>query len=448
MKKLIGIVGTIMLVMSLFSAAYAADEVIYEGGFTETKSEAKDLDGWGKEIFTKCIFEADVQFKELGSGITLRSADNMRGGTSIRAVDRNGVYTLAADGGTGAYFIYYIPLDPDTWYHIKLIGNYGVQNGMVDMVVDTYDKDKNIIDTKNYYVILMNEMYASSGVGPEHIRVEAGTCVDNVKVTEMKPDSIKLSIPSNTVTPGSKVDISAKTYRDGSAFQYDCEILYKVSGTGVTVSEDGILSVAENAPEQAFTVEAVSGDMKDIVEMKVASGDVFTVTSAVFDKDYKALEEIRAVKNYYYNDEAVFVVTVYDGSGVLKEAFIKNVPSGAVTVGEESSIMLGYTLPQEFDMSSWQIEIRSWSASGKTSVEFVSDGSIPIRKVFEENGGAVEWLADRSTVVGMMNGKTAVLQVGNGRAYIEDAVIEMKNVPYIVDGSTYVDSEIISSMAA
>ena len=408
-------------------SAHAADEVIYEHGRVETADTYTDLDGWGRELYTKCFFEADVRFKAPGSGITLRSADNERDGTSIRAVMLNDKLTLAADGGTGAYYIYYIELDTDTTYHIKLVGNYGVTGGGVDMTVDTLDKDGNVTDTKDYYMILMNKMFASSGVGPEHIRVEANTVADNIRVTELRPDAVRIVSPPAAVTPGSSALINARFERQGKVIDYDMPVTYTVSGEGVNIAPDGTLSVAADAQQQRFTVTAKSGDMADTAELEVVSGDIFTIDRAIMNEEGTVLEALAATKNYFFDGTAAFVVMVYSQEGTLKDSFVKYVPAKAVPQRKETEIAMGYALPEgaEDDI----IEIRAWSAAPEVKLEKPEGESVMVRRFFEDNGGAVEWISEHRTVVGMLNAKTMVMQLGTPVIFGDGEAIELSVAP-------------------
>lgn len=445
-NKLFALITVLLALMFTAITAHAAEKVIYENESAITAETALDLEGWGEEKFTKCIFDADVQFKELESGFTLYNSDNTKGGTSIRAASRDGKMTLAADGGTGSYFIYYIELDPSAWYHIKLIGTYGVQDGIVDMVVDVYDENMQITDTKNYYLILMNQMYASSGVGPEHIRVEANTALKNVKVTELIPDSVKLPAVSGTVTAGDRVDMRAKLYYGDSVLNYDMPITYSVSGEGVSVDENGVLTVAEDAVSGKFTITAKCGDMTDTLEMNIVSGDVFTIAAAVFSEDGRTLDAVRATKNYFYAGEAAFVVGVYDGNGTLADCFVKYLPRDAVKTGIESDIVMGYTLPEEFDAKTWNIEIYAWGASEKTDLP-KTDGDVALRAFCEENGGAVLWIGEHRAVAGMVNGKTTFMQIENNNVFVDGKKVTLAASPYIKNGSTYVSGEFINAIA-
>ncbi|MCH5210073.1 MAG: hypothetical protein J1F01_03815 [Oscillospiraceae bacterium] len=445
-KRVLTAISVASLMVVTAAGVQAADDVIYESGRTEAKDEFVDLSGWGYELFTRSTFEADVQFKDIDSGITLRSEDNTKGGTSIRAVDRNGTLTMAAYGGVEGNYIYYNAVDTETTYHITLIGTYGVTNGMIDMTVDTLDENGNVVESKKSYLILMNQMYASSGVGPEHIRVEANTVVDNVKVTVLKPDSLGFVSPPQTVAVGSTTEIKAKYYRDGEELDYDAPIEYSVTGDAVSISADGVITVAENAPEQNITVTAKNGDIKTEAQIKVVSGVIFTINTALFNEEGTALEAVSAVKNYFYNNNAVFVVTAYDENGTLQDCFVKNVPAKAISAGEDTEIILDYTLPENFNRDTWLIEIQAWGASEATTLP-ETKGEIAIRRFFEENGGAVEWIGEHSVVAGMINGKTAVLQIGNSNVFVNGESYTISTAPYVSeDWVTYVGSELVDLM--
>ena len=444
-KKIFTALSVTAVMFMAASVCFAADEVVFESGRTEAKDNFVDLSGWGYELFTRSTFEADVQFKDIDSGITLRSADNTKGGTSIRAVDRNGTLTMAAYGGVEGNYIYYNAIDTEATYHITLIGNYGVANGMIDMIVDKLDENGEVVESKTSYLILMNEMYASSGVGPEHIRVEANTIVDNVKVTVLKPDSMDFVSPPDTVTAGGTTQLQTKFYRDGAELLYDSPVLYSSSGEGISISEDGILTVSADAKEQDFTVTAKSGGITATVQMQVVSSDIFTINSAMFNEEGTTLEAVSAVKNYFYNNNAVFVITAYDDNGILNDCFVKNVNAKAVPLKTETDIILGYTLPESFDPDTWTLEIRAWGGSEACEVLPI-DGEFAVRDFFEAQGGAVEWIPEHRVVSGMLNSKNAVLQIGNENFFINGERYEMP-APYISeDWLTYADGYLAELM--
>lgn len=445
-KKIFAALSVAAVMCVTAAVGYAADDVIYESGRTEATNEAVDLDGWGEELFTRAVYEADVKFGGVDSGITLRNAAGTKGGTSIRAVMRNDVLTMAAYGGVEGNYIYYNPIDTEATYHITLIGTYGVANGMIDMVAEKLDENGDVTETKNAYLILMNEMYASSNVGPEHIRIEANTVVDNVKVTVLKPDSIEFVSPPETVTAGSTTEMKAKFYREGEELDYSEAIKYSVDSDVASITADGILTVSADAAEQEFTVTAKSGDLITTVKMQVVSSDIFTINQALISEDGGTLEAVKAVKNYFYNGNAVFVVTAYDESGILRDAFVKSVNAKAVATKTETDILLGYPLPEAFNADTWTLEINAWGASDEADVPELQD-DIPVRACFEQNGGAVEWIGEHKTVAGMLNGKTAVMQIGNADVFVDGEMHTLVQAPYIADDwCTYADSLLLEWM--
>ena len=436
-KRFFAVFSTVFAALMLLTCAHAADEVIFENGAVETADSFQDLDGWGRELFSRCIFEADVVFKGEGAGFTLRSSDNLKGGTSIRAVMRNDKLTLAADGGTGSNYIYYIELDTETTYHISLIGSYGVSNGSIDMTVDTLDADGNTVDTKNYYLILMNKMFASSLVGPEHIRIEANTRADNIRVTELRPDSLKLVSPPAAITPGSSTAITARPQRGGADLDYALDISYSVSGEGVSIDSDGMLTVSVDAPPQNITVTASAPGMSDSADISVVSEDIFTINGAVLTADGRRLEAVKAVKSYFFDGTAVFVAAVYGADGTLKDSFVKYVPARSIGLKKESEIAMGYDLPDGFSAESDTIELAAWSAAPSAQLPETGD-EVAVRKYFEENGGAVEWIDEHRVVVGMLNGRTLVLQIGSEALFVDGEMHKVDPTPFINESSSTV----------
>lgn len=447
-KKLFIAAAISAMLMISTTAAEAADNVIYENSGTISTVDKAEQISWNNELYTKCILDADVKFSGEGSGITLINADGTKDGTSIVAVNRNDKLTMAASG-MGSY-IYYIEVDPEKTYHLSITGSYGVQNGIVDMHVDTYAEDGTIEESKDYFMILMQNMYASSGVGPAGVRIEPGTTVTNLSMTELIPDAINFVAPPTAVQPGSSTKLDVKLSREGSELEYPTDIRYSVDCEGVTISSDGILTVDTAATEGIINVRATADDtnwgtLTTEAEISIASSDIFTLHDAVFNDDGTVLEEITAVKNYFYDGTAAFVVSVYDGDGMLCGSFVKYVPVKAISSNKETPIVLGYTLPEGFNKDSYTIEINVWSQGEKCSMpELTND--VAIRSLFEENGGAVQWIEPHRTVAGMLNGKTMMLQIGNNTAFIDGSSTELTSAPYITDGSTYVEHSLVGSM--
>lgn len=436
-----------MLIMSA-AAAVAADNAVYENSSIISASEKAEQISWGNELYTKCILDADVKFGGEGSGITLINADGTKDGTSIVAVNRNDKLTMAANG-MGSY-IYYIEVDTEKTYHLSITGSYGVPNGIVDMRVDTYDENGAVAESRDYFMILMQNMYASSGVGPAGVRIEPGTTVSNLCMTELIPDKIDFVAPPSAVQPGSSTQLDVKLSREGSVLEYPTDIRYSAEGEGAAISSDGILTVDAAAPEGIIKVRAEADDAKwgiltDETEISVVSSDIFTLNNAVFNEEGTVLEEITAIKNYFYDGTAAFVVSVYNNESALCGSFVKYVPVKAISSNKETPIVLGYTLPEGFDKDNYTIEINVWSQGEKCSKPEIEDKTA-IRKLFEENGGAVKWIESHRTVAGMLNGKTILLQIGNNTAYIDGSSAKLESAPYITDGSTYVEGSLVSSM--
>ena len=436
MKRLLIIIA--MLAALLFAVTvHAADETIYVNDEGVSASDtAQELSGWGYEISDTCFYEADVKFGGEGAGFTLVNKDGTKGGTSIRAMYKGDALTLCADGGTGSYFIYYIPVDTEKWYHIKLIGSYGVENALVDMVVDTYDAEMKIEDTKNYYVILMNQMYASSGNAPEHIRVEANTEVKNMKVTRLVPDEIRINTPSDVLPAGTSVDLTVKAYREGA--ELNCELDTEYTVSGAAVMENGRLTVNPDAePGSSVSVKAKCGEIENSAEFTVVSDKALEICGAYIDEATNKVSAVDAKKNFYTAGSCVIVVNVYTNEGVLADSFVKPFNGGAVETGTVTKLPIDYALPEGMSINDCAVEISPW-VTGSGDAPTLS-GVTAVRSFFEENNGSVEWNGEYRSITAAAGDSVYVMQIGNKDMYINGEKVLSETAPYIENDKAYVE---------
>lgn len=484
MKKIYQIFcGAVFAASCMVFSASAADQVMSENpcsipvqnmtveqgapdgsSYYRSGKQAVDLPGWGEELQSECIWEADVKFTREGAGFSLVSADGQRFGTCVRALNRDGKLTLAMDGGTGSYYIWYQQVQPDTWYHVKLIGKYGAADGMIDLVFDTYGADGQIVESKSYYVILMNDMYASSGVGPEHIRVEPETCIDQVKVTKLCPDELRLKMPSDMVRQGSAVRIDLQTLRKGRPFgTAGAEAVYGVTDgegnpvDGVTV-ENNLLKVDGFVQPQNLLLKAEWEGLKAEKEIQVVPEKPFDILRAVFNEEYTVLEELELNKNGTYNGKAQMVGLLYDSDGLLQETLVKKVHGELIEEGKQT-LPVNCSLPEWFEPETSRLQLGIWSGGeAEVSIEkgffpltqppVIEEGQLllPIRAFFEQAGGSVEWLEDTRTVIALAGNQAAVFQIGNSQAFLAGDRSSMPVPAIIRDGYSYVPAECLAEM--
>lgn len=431
--------------------------------YYQTGTEAVSLPGWGKELQTSCYWEADVKFTQEGAGFSLMSRDGTRTGTCVRALDRDGTFTMAIDGGTGSYFIWYLPLDKDTWYHVKLMGRYGAPDGMIDMVVDTYAPDGSIAATNTYYVILMNDMYASSGVGPEYIRVEPNTCIDNVTVTGLWADEISIKTPAQMMIKGDSMRLGIEATRQGAAFSDPMDVVYTLTdlqNNPVSAEEasiqDGVLVTSGQTTLDAVRIHAAAGELSAQMDISLTSGDAFEIVQAVFDEEYTQLLEIKAKKQFFCPDSAEAVCMIFDADNNLCQVTTKQLHTALMTLGE-NTIAMNLSLPEGFDVNSWKVKLGIW-AVGEDALELnqtkltldqepILENDrllLPVRSLMEALGGHVEWMADTRTVVAVAADQTVVLQIDHSLAFTSGEQQELDAAARIIDDRTYVPARFVS----
>ena len=118
----------------------------------------------------------------------------------------------------------------------------------------------------------------------------------------------------------------------------------------------------------------------------------------------------------------------------------------AVPIKSETDIILGYSLPEGFNPDTWTLELYAWGESEKCDVPAV-DGEFGVRSCFEGLGGAVEWIGEHRVVAGMLNNKTAVLQIANKNVFVDGERFEFDFAPYISEqGSTQVWATLLDLM--
>lgn len=475
--------GSILAVYCLAASALAADQIVSENpcsvpvqnmtveegapdgtAYYRSGAQSADLPGWGGELQSECIWEADVKFTQAGAGFSLVSADGQRFGTCVRALERDGKLTLAMDGGTGSYYIWYQEVDKDTWYHVKLMGKYGAADGMIDLVFETYGADGKVTDSKSYYVILMNDMYASSGVGPEHIRVEPETCIDNVKVTKLCPDALQIKLPATSIRQGSTVRLDVQALREGSPFgALEEAVTYTIADAagnpveGITV-EDGILKIGKQVQPQIISLTAQSMGLRAQKNIQVAPENPFEIVQVMFNEDYTVLEELQLNKTSAYNGAAQMVGMLYDASGSLESTVVKKIHAGLIEEGEQV-LPVDYPLPESFDKETWKLKIGIWSTGEEAiSIEkgpvalaqqpFEEEGQlfVPVRAFFDKTGGSVEWVEDTRTVVALAGNQSAAFQIGHNKAFLGEEKKELSLPVVIREGSTYVPAGFFEEM--
>lgn len=138
--------------------------------------------------------------------------------------------------------------------------------------------------------------YTASRVGEDAVTAESGRISGTTKVTVIEtPDQITLtneatgsSVTGLTMSVGQSVNLHASaSYANQTVYAQDESFDWSVSGKGVTVDEDGLVTV-ESASGATVTLTACAGDCKKTINITV-SAPIFTKSTAETLDDFETL---------------------------------------------------------------------------------------------------------------------------------------------------------------
>lgn len=429
----------------LFGTTAYADKVIYTMDDEIHVTEETPLTGWGSEIMEICEFEFDIKFGGENSGIMFTDKNGVKNGTKIFAMMNNDRLRMTIPGSTNLTpFTHYVDIDTENWYHIKIKGNYGAPGAGLDMYV-TYDtiktdedgKSEKVTETKEYLAIPPGDMAASTFAAPEHFTLLENTSVKNIKILQYTEDEIKISSASDSLSKGTSQKLSVNSLRLGEAFKPEVEAQFTMdSADGVTITNDGTVTVSKDSTATEITVTASFNGLTDTKTFKLVSSDLFTINSLVFNEDYTNLEEIEVTKNYYYRDSAKVIINFYHDNTLISNT-VKNIQCSDIKSGD-SCISLNCPVPDGFNVETDEIDIMIYTPSETTyqdsEIELTAidkDGEtyLPVRQTLEKLNGAVEWDSDRRVVTGMANTNTFVAQI-DGNSFINS---EKEDSSFIIE---------------
>lgn len=280
--------------------------------------ELKSISGLDTDTSEDYLWEADVRFDEDKSGFTIKDKANKKVDTCVR---RNGSKLSIQTGGSA--YSDYVDIEPEKWYHIQLMGQYGTSKPLSMEVFEWENGELKSLGT-------FENVNKRNNVNASHFTVEPGTSFDNLKITKLGADELVIStVPANLteVNAGSSVNMNLTAQRNGNANTAP-EIEWKVyeddnevTDGSVIVSDGGVITAARDCPDKNIVVKAIS------TEKGNAEGEYPLAVKAIdFDsKKYDALY-LSAENNYVRASQPLAITvsaTKNDEAVVLDETDVK-----------------------------------------------------------------------------------------------------------------------------
>ena len=316
----------------------------------------------GASTTADVIYAADMKFATDGAGWSISNAGNNLGfqisssGTTLNAI-------AASNKVVGS-----TPIDKDTWYHVELMCSTGNSNAYGVCTVTPYNEDGTLGTPQNLNVSPRNMTEKVA----DRISFNAGTLVDNAQIFYVAPDTLELSLDASAVLAGGKVQASTVAKRKGTSFPnlssslikyeiYDGLNQYPITDDLkklISIDADGKITINALADEQDVyvRVSSTSGSMSDSKKLSIKSSDVFTITEAGFNEDYTSLMRIKVTKNFYYDDDVLFVAEVIGADGSVKAAATKKMYGNSIPMGD-NKIGMNMELPADFDKTTDTIKV-------------------------------------------------------------------------------------------
>lgn len=301
------------------------------------------------------LTELDIKFTQEGAGYVLRRNDLAKYDTSI--IYKNGnISTNKAALVTGAAL--------NEWYHLEIL--YSVGNASCNIY--KYNDDGTLGEAQKFLDI-DRQNDAQYGA----YRLEAGTVIDNLKISKPLPNEISLTASKTNVFVGESLTVTPTVSRNGLPLDSTEGVTYSVLDSigkpiidgSVTVNDKGEVNVSSFATAQVITVRAqsASGAIADC-EVNVQSADMFTITNIGINEEHETdprIVKLYVTKELNYNDSVAFLIAVYDENNILRGNTIINRFGDTLSMGE-NELTLDYKLPAGFDPNTWKINVMAWTA--------------------------------------------------------------------------------------
>ncbi|MBQ7574133.1 MAG: hypothetical protein IJT23_07715 [Clostridia bacterium] len=304
------------------------------------------------------LTEADIKFDGVeGHGLTLFN-NNGSENSNIRVHGSN----IAQQTGGSKWDTVIANADFDAWYHIEFVYLSGNTSGYN---VYKYDDNGN-----KSLVKTMANCNRRNDKNYGKIVFTTGLKIDNLKISTVIADSISVTAPGNYMSAGATAQFEATASRCGlslgSAYSdftwsvLDSDGLPILDDT-ITISDSGLVTTSAIVKPQTITVRAkTSTGVESTANITIQSSDTFKINNIGINEDGTKIVKIYGEKNFYYNDDVVFIVAIKSAEGVLKGVCTVTTFGDRVALGD-FELSTNYELPSDFDPETDVIETMVWT---------------------------------------------------------------------------------------
>lgn len=302
------------------------------------------------------VTELDVKFAGAESGFTFIRVDG-----TFNSCFRYHEGQISLQTGSSKWDVYQ-SVSEDKWYHMEIL--YSASAPDASFNIYEYNEDGTLGEKKTYL-----DVSRRNGKDYGCLQIEAGTYVDNVKISTPIADSVEVTAPGQYVFAGETAQFTATAQRSGLPLKNYTGLTWKVLDAdklpiideSVTINNTGLLTVDAMAPAQLLTVVASTDAASDSAEITVQVSEIITVTNIGRNPEGTKITKLYADKNFYYKDEVVFVIAIKDETGRLKAVDTIKTYGDRMALGS-NELTADLDLPADFNPDTDIIEAVAWTS--------------------------------------------------------------------------------------
>lgn len=333
---------------------------------TETVSLTDSIDGSSAYLINEsttigfsnlsdyAMVEFDVKFTENYSGFIFKRND---GSENSSFYYKDG--TISQQTG-GSKYSSLTSAESGKWYHMQIL--YKDTNASCNIYAYNDDGSLTLVKTAL-------DISRRNGKQFGKIEFKAGTYIDNVLVVSPIADAVEITAPGSYIFAGETANYTSTASRFGLPLNDYSGITWSVLDESnlpiidgsVTVT-DGVVSIDSMASPQTVTVvaETASG-AKAEAKLTIQTTEVFKITNLGVNEDATKLVKLYVEKNFAYDDDVTFIITIKNSEGELKAVKLINSFGDRYSLGK-NAITIDFELPTDFNSETDTIETMVWTA--------------------------------------------------------------------------------------
>ncbi len=269
--------------------------------------------------------------------------------------------TISQQTGGSSFVSIMTGVDTDAWYHMEVIYSSAAANASCNIY--KYGENGELSHVNTTYELNMRN-------GKDFGRIDFGTglYLDNLIITTALPTEVDVTSAGQYIFAGETAEFTATASRNSLPLKGYADFEWKVLDSdnlpiideSVTVNA-GLLTVSSMAqPQTVKVMVSTASGATDSAEIIIQTTEIFRITNLGVNEAGTKIVRLYVDKNFVYDDDVTFIITVKDAEGVLKAVKIVNSFGDRYSLGS-NEITVDFELPSDFDAEKDIVETMVWT---------------------------------------------------------------------------------------